>query len=87
VNAVAERTKTAEMPITDAVACTSSPVRTPALVTDARRHPSVTARRAISAMSGPGEIVTRVAAIVNATICPSMPRCYERPNALGSVLP
>jgi hypothetical protein len=53
VNAVAERTSSAEIPIADAVAWTSSPVTTPALVIDARSHPSVIARRATSAMSGP----------------------------------
>ena len=45
------------MPTAAAVACTKRPVRIPALVTDARRQPSVIARRATSAMSGPGEIV------------------------------
>jgi hypothetical protein len=44
----------------------------PALVTDARRHPSVIARRATSAMSAPGEMVMTVAARVKAAIWPSM---------------
>jgi hypothetical protein len=57
----------------------------PALVTDARRQPSVIARRATSAMSGPGERVTSVAATVNAAIWPSMRGCYV--CALGDAQP
>jgi len=68
VNAVAERTRIAEIPMADAVAWTSSPVTMPALVTDARRQPSVIARRATSAMSAPGVRVMSVAAAVNAAI-------------------
>jgi len=40
----------------------------PALVTDARRQPSVIARRATSAMSAPGVRVMSAAAAVNAAI-------------------
>jgi hypothetical protein len=72
VNAVAERTRMTEIPAADAVACTRRPVTMSALVIDVRRQPSVIARRATSAMSGPGERVTRVAAMENAAICPSV---------------
>jgi hypothetical protein len=71
VKAVADRTRIAEIPTAEAVAWTSRPQTTPMLVTDARRQPSATARRATSAMSGPGETVTTTAATVNAAIWPS----------------
>ena len=64
------------MPIAEAVAWTIRPVQTPRLVTAEARQPSVSARRATSAMSGPGVTVTIVAATMKARIWPAMWRCY-----------
>jgi hypothetical protein len=44
------------------------------VVTAEARQPSVIARRATSAISGPGVTVTTVAATMNARICPAISR-------------